>query len=1357
MTTDTWLSGVSASWTQASAWSGGVPSAGTTASIAAAGSYLVTLFGDAAAAAVTLADSGAELYQAGVLALGATFQLQAGTLALEGGTIQGGTLAMDGGQFLSTGGTLSGVDVQGTLALTQAESTLVVQNGMALAGASGSGAGSIALTGGYASLDFQGSQTLNNATVSLGATGSLPGQTGAASLAVTHAGGVTSGATLTLGPHLWVRDAGGQGELVVGASSLLPGAGLPDTIINQGTITAGVAGSDLAITGTGTFINQGTIGISNGATLSIGAGGFSNTGSITVGSGTLALGGTFSAAELSGLGAVTLAGGQVEIAGDVTNEGGTLSLGAGSSIAGSLGALSLGGTITGGTVLDAGNGLSFAPGTGLLDGVTYAGTLNLGAANAAVTLTDGSEVETASGGAGIIVDIGAGAALLLRGSETLTNATITLGSGGAAAEIGTGDAWLASSATTATLGPSVTVEQTGANAALAANGWSPVPGIGQADTLVNQGTITAGVSGGVLAVSGYGTFINQGDITVANTDTMPVTVQQFANAGSLIIASGGVVQLGQTTPGFGTPPAWSNAGQIDVQGGTLVLGGAVTASQLGTIAETGAGSSVVLAGTLNNAGNTLVLGGGAGPVSLSALSLTGTIAGGTINDPSGVLAPGVAGGALLDGVTYNGTLAMTQQGGFLRVRDGLTLNGTAEVVAAGSLLDFEGSQTLRAGHILLGATGGAAAIGLMHDPSLSSGSTLTLGAAVTITQAGSLAVIGQAGGVTGDAIVNQGSITAATAGGTLTLGGPDFVNQGQITVSNADTLCISSQQFSNTGTITVSGGELSLGGSLMLAELGHLALSNGVLAVSGTLNLGGGTLAVGSGTSIGQLLLTGTISNGTIVDSGNGLAVSGDATLNDVAYDGTINLSRPFAQLSIGGGITLNATAGSQLGSIVVTGAQTRLIASTTETINRAAITLGGGAQTYNGQTLAAPEIAADPGATLTLGAATTLTEVGAVGTLGDSGLGQWSDSIVNAGQITAATAGATLTIGSTYFTNGGTLTASGGGTVVIADAGFTNTGVLSIGAGSGVSVTLYDFYAAPDSGPSVFTNAGTIQLSGGTLAEPTGNGLFPAVPLVGQSSGLIEGYGQITAQVANSGTIEALGGTLTLSQPVLGTGQILIGADSTLQLAGAVPAGETVKFSGADGTLKLEDLSGFSGKISGITAGETIDIAGDKLAGIGIANGTLAVNLAGTVYWLKTTTAVTGAIAEEPDGHGGSLLTITPPAGGSGSQGGDAPAVVAVPEGGMLLWASPTGDIFTGTSAHINGAHVGNWSAADSVDITDLSSTGASLSVTHASGLTVIKVSSGAHSTSFNLAGTFTIANFHLASDGSGGSILTY
>ncbi len=275
MSTDTWQAGVSADWITTADWSGGVPSASTTASISGPGSFVVTLYESESVGALTLSAAGAEFYEAGTLALGGTLSLQAGTLALAYGAIDGGTLALAGGQFLSSGGTLSGVAVQGTLNLSQQQSSLVVTGGLSLSGAGGVGAGSIALTGGYATLQAVGSQTFDNATITIGASGSQPGGAGAATLGVSQAGGATSGATLTLGAGLWLRGAAGQGEVVVGSVSPLQGPGLPASLVNAGTITAGVAGEMLAIVGNGSFANQGTIGVSNGATLALATAGFS--------------------------------------------------------------------------------------------------------------------------------------------------------------------------------------------------------------------------------------------------------------------------------------------------------------------------------------------------------------------------------------------------------------------------------------------------------------------------------------------------------------------------------------------------------------------------------------------------------------------------------------------------------------------------------------------------------------------------------------------------------------------------------------------------------------------------------------------------------------------------------------------------------------------------------------------------------------------------------------------------------------------------------------------------------------------------------------------------------------------------
>ena len=763
--------------------------------------------------------------------------------------------------------------------------------------------------------------------------------------------------------------------------------------------------------------------------------------------------------------------------------------------------------------------------------------------------------------------------------------------------------------------------------------------------------------------------------------------------------------------------------------------------------------AICLAGTLANAGATLTL-GGAGQAGMQTLSLAGTIAGGTIVDRSGALVAGTAGGALLDGVSYQGTLGLTAPGTFLRVRDGLGVNGTVDLLGAGAVLDFQGSQTLSQAHVLLGAGGTAAALDVAHDPTQSGGSTLVLGSGVTVTQAGQLAAIGRQGGTgaPGDLIVNDGTITAGVAGGTLSLGGPGFLNQGQISVGQGETLAIATQDFANTGSIVVTGGQLSIAGSVTLPELGQANLASGALSVSGTLDLGQGTLSVGLGSTVGRVALTGTIDDGTIIDAGLGLAPTAGATLNGVTYDGTLDLSRPFAQLAVSGGITVNGASGGKPGTILVTGAQSRLLATGSEAINGAQISLGSAAQLYAGQKLAAPEFDAAPGVQLTLGPASVLNLSGTAGTLGNAGYGQWSDNIVNQGQILAATAG-TLSLGSTYFTNAGTLGASAGGVLALGDASFLNTGTLSVGAGSAVAVTLYDYYAAPVSGPSVFTNAGVIAMQGGILQEPTGNGLFPQVPLPNLAGGDIVGSGQIYAEVANSGTIEARGTGLYLAQALLGTGVLQIDSGAILELGVGAPSGQTVSFASNTGTLKLDQPGSFAGTLSGLVSGDVIDLPGVVLTGVGLNSGTLVASTATQNYRFTGATPLGGELSAGHDAHGGATISFTAQVPGAGST----PALIGVSQPSMLFWASPAGDEFQGLSANLKGAHVSNWGNADSLDITDLSPASATLTALQTTGLDTLTITDGAHTTSVGLTGTYTAADFHLGKDGHGGTTLSY
>ncbi len=1351
---DSWQAGTSGDWSAAADWSTGTPSSSATAVIGGAGAYVVTLFGTGAAAGLILNGAGAEFYDAGVLTLSGTAALQAGTLDLAYGTILGGTLVLDGGLFTTTGGTLNGTAVDGALSLAGQNDSLVIENGLAMARANGSGGGTLAITGGDALLDFAGGGTLAGAAVSLGAGGAAPGQMAPATLAVTDAAGATAGATLTLDAFTWLRGQG-QGSVVVG--NLGPAAaGPPAMLINLGTISAGTTGTTLSIAGSGTLVNQGTIAVANGAVLALATAGLVNQGTIAIDGGTLALGGTFASVLLSELGQVVLSAGTVALAGLVELGGGTLALGAGSAITGSLGALALTGTLAGGTVADPGGGLTFAAGTGVLAGVTYAGALTLAGTGVGLTLTQGSEVTGAGGGAGSIVISGAGATLDLQGSETLDNATITLGSAlgssGAPAAIGTSDPWLASVSTTATLGSQLAVVQGGASAALLANGWSPVAGFGPADTLVNLGRITGDVAGGQLSISGYGTFINAGSIAISGGDTLSVTVGRFANAGTLTVGEGGVAVLGTPAGGFGATSAWSNAGTIAVAGGTLVLQGSEVTASLGGIAA--ASGDVVLAGTLANAGATLALGG-----ALRALTLSGTIAGGVIGDAGGLLTAGAAGTGVLSGVAYRGTLALAQAGATLTVANGLSLAGTALVEGQGSLLDFSGAQTVTGGTVLLGAAAGAT-LGLAHDYGEAGASVLTLGAAVDVVQAGAIAVIGGAGAVAGDAIVSQGTILAAIAGGTLVLQGPGFSTSGSIAVSNGDTLAIDSQSFSNTGVISVTNACLSLGGSLTLAGLGDLRLNNATLSVGGTLDLAGSTLAVGPGSRFGRIALAGTLANGVIADSGQGFAGLAGAALDNVTFAGVLDLSRPFAQLTSARGLTLTGAGGSGRGSILLTGAQARLTIAGSETLDNCAISLGSAGQVYNGQTLTPAALAPAAGVQLTLGAGTTLSAVGAVSLLGNAAQGVWTDSIVNAGLITDQLAGDTLAIGSTVFDNIGRIAVSGGGVLVLGDAAFTNAGTLSIGHAAVVQVSLYDFFASPVSGPTVFTNAGTIVLAGGVLHEMTAGGLFPPVAFANAKGSQIGGAGAFLAPVTNSGTIAAEGGTLSIGGTILGTGTLLIGAGATLNPEMGVASGQLAAFASSTGTLRLNQPGQFAGTLSGYVAGDVIDLPGRAVSGVAISNGTLAVNTPGQLFRFASTVKLAGALEAGRDGHGGATIAIIPRAGGGGVGGGGVgggPTVLEVTQPGMLFWTTPSGDILLGTAADMQGTVLCNWSAYSRLDITDIAAAGAHLAVAAASGGTRVTLTGGGHSTGLMFQQAFGSADFHLQADGHGGCLILF
>lgn len=1326
----TWK-GVSGDWTASADWSGGAPpGAADTAVFTGAGAYTVTLYSAAAVGGVLLDAASALLYDAGALTLGGVFTLQAGTFALADGTLNGGALALAGGILAAEGGTLNGVKVDGTLSLAGADAALNVAGGLAMAGAGGSGQGSVTLTGQYAALDFLGSQLLANAVVSFGASGPGPGQGGAAVMQVAEQAGAGAGATLTLGSNVWLRETGQAGQLIIGAGGTSP---YTDQITNNGTITDALAGSTLVLSGPGDFVNAGTLAISNGATLDIACGGFSDTGVLSVSDATLDFGGTFASGALAVLQSAVLAGATVEIGGIAQNAGATLSVGG----TGALGSVLLAGTIAGGTVADSGGGLNFSAGTGALDGVTYLGTLTLGA-GAAVTLLDSTSVTAAS-------ITGAGAALYLQGQTVLDNARISLGGAGSGALLATSDAWLAAQATTATLGAHLTLVQNGLDATIGAEGTTPFPGFGLDDTLVNAGSIQGSVAGGTLAISGAGTFINQGSISIGNGDTLLAQTALFSNTGTIAISNGATAVLGGPANVFGVAPLWSNSGLISVSGATLDLAGALATAQLGSI--TANSGTLVLSGTLSNGGATLALGTGN---AFPALTLTGTIMGGAITDPQGVLSINAADTALLSGVSDTGTLALNQAGAALRIQNGLSLHGTALVIGAGAALDFQGSQSFNSGTIALGAAGSAAMIDTL-PAGTAAGATLTLGAAVQLLQTGALAALGAADDAAGSAIINLGTITAAAAGGELALQGGSFVNRGSIAVSNGDTLLLAGGGFANTGTLAVTNATLDIDEAVVLSALGHLGLTDAAVSVGGTLALGGGTLDIGAGTGFGRLALSGTIAGGTLNDAGQGIAAQG-GTLSGVTYQGVLDLSRPFQALSIANGLTLTDETGTQAGSILLTGAASRLLAASSETLADMTIYLGSATGSYQGQRVAPAELAAEAGTTLTLAANTLVRSAGAVGMLGDSAAGNWRDTIVNAGTVLEATAGGVLTIGASDFVNQGGIVIGNGGNIVFGGVQLTNQAQISVAAGSQFGFSLLGYYAAPDAGAQQFTNTGTVRLLGGLVNEYTGNGLFPSVPLVNAAGGAVIGFGGILAPVVNQGTITAeYGPNLDITGPVSGSGTLELIAASVLELGGAVSSGQSVDFTASGETLRLDAPASFAGTVTNFTSGDGIDLTGTPVNTVAISSGTLVLGTGYGVFKLADTAALGGEISAGNDHHGGTLVTYT-----QQSAGGTA-AVIGVSQPKMLFWASPVGDEFQGASANLAGATIANWTGADSLDFIDFLGTKTTVSYVQASGQGTITVTDGNVSASVTLLGSYTASWFHVGADSQGYAQITY
>ena len=141
---------------------------------------------------------------------------------------------------------------------------------------------------------------------------------------------------------------------------------------------------------------------------------------------------------------------------------------------------------------------------------------------------------------------------------------------------------------------------------------------GAAMTLVNQGLISAEVSGRTITIQGP-SYTNAGTLQALNGSGLNVTSTNWSNTGT-ITATNSTLSFNGT---------WSNTGTITANNSTTNLGGAFTFAGLGTFTRTG--GTVNVTGTLDNTGATLTL---------NATTGSWNLAGGTINGGTPAFADG---------------------------------------------------------------------------------------------------------------------------------------------------------------------------------------------------------------------------------------------------------------------------------------------------------------------------------------------------------------------------------------------------------------------------------------------------------------------------------------------------------------------------------------------------------------------------------------------------------------------------------------------------------------------------------------------------------------------------------------------
>jgi len=1114
---------------------------------------------------ITLLGGGTALLTGGVLDLSGTNSFTGGiTVGMADGS-QGGTVQIDAAAALPTTGTIV-VNNNSQLLLTAAGTYGGTAQSLTLNGI-GTTTNSGALRVTAAGVIWQGTTSLGSDTVVSVTTGNsltLSGniadnghqlqKQGAGTLTIGGTGNVMNGSILIGNGVLSVNSgsAVSSGALTLGQTSTnattVTFNNAAQTVGNLGstwTATTGTIDQRINLNGTALTVNQtvdGSFGLGavNSLTSTIAGTGSLNktgaaaltlsgtqtyTGGTTIGAGTLYVNGSTASAN-----AVVINGGTLAGSGTV---GGAVNLNRGTITPGSA-ALTPGVLHTGALTLTNGTNYNWklfndsqAAGTGY-DQLNVA-SLNLGNLTSTTPFNINLSSLSSAGTAGYASFntsaaeswniITAGAAITgFNAADFALNNNMTNNLNGGALSLGAAGANLV---LTFTPGTSVNLTWNGTSGTQT---WHPTSGT---QDWLNGATASAYSDGNNVAF----------DDTAAS-DTVNVTANvapgniTFNNSGTYTFTGSTIGGNGSLTKGGSGTVIFQNANTYT--GSTLINAGKI---QSATPNSLPAGTAVTLA---NVAGAALDLAGNA--QTLAELGGGGTT-GGNVTLGGATLTVGDSGSS-----TYSGVISGTGAGSAL-IKQGsgaLTLGGNNT---------YGGATNINAGSVALGVSG-----------ALPSATAVTLanvaGAALDLNGFNqTIAALSGGGSTGGNVLLTAGVLTVGDATTTTFAGA--MSGTGSLVKVGAGKLVLSGG-YSYTGSTTVSNGTLELAQpaatviNLYVPSSGDAIAGNIQLDNAVRLNLNGGTLAVGSYSGVGQILVKG---SGAIISS-----VSGDAgfTLGDGTHNPAIVLNSGNAAFTPGDVSQASYADGSFVTAIgstksnyttingMISGNSDVMIANNLSAGGGAGYLVLGAANTYTGTT------AINNTGIILLGATNALPNTDViVGT--NAGLGAPTLDLNGFNQAIASLSDGSQTSAKHFLTitnNGGqnaTLTIGGavtphngfGGT--INNSGLSDIALVKVGANT---LTL--------SGTNTYTG-GTI-VSGGTLVV---NGvLATSAPYPGQTTTVTV---QTGATLAGHGTVGAV---------VVQSGGTIKPGNSP----GTLTAGATTFDGGGNFQFEINDATGTSG-----------------------------------------------------------------------------------------------------------------------------------------------------------------------------------